>query len=67
MFKKYAGILLLFLCFSGIELQDYGCEVMFPKINIIPTDHEDVHDFNSLDRNTQQQLLDIINQDTFSK
>nr|XP_014285368.1 phosphatidylinositol 4-phosphate 3-kinase C2 domain-containing subunit beta isoform X2 [Halyomorpha halys] len=50
----------------GIELQDYGCDIKFPKIEIHPIPPDGVYDFCSLDLNTQQQLLEIISQDTFS-
>ena len=51
----------------GIELQDYGCDVIFTKVETQPSPPEGFYDFCSLDVNTQQQLLEIINQDTFSK
>lgn len=52
----------------GVELPDYGGTVMFPNggssetVITAPT-----YDFESLDHNTQQQLLDIIDQDTFTR
>ncbi|KAK9497814.1 hypothetical protein O3M35_003734 [Rhynocoris fuscipes] len=52
----------------GVELADYGAEIKFPSIDVkcSMTETYEPDDFYSLDRNTQQQLLDIINQDTFS-
>ncbi|XP_039295233.1 phosphatidylinositol 4-phosphate 3-kinase C2 domain-containing subunit beta isoform X3 [Nilaparvata lugens] len=52
----------------GVELPDYGGRIMFPPINSdmeIASGFND-HDFDSLDHNTQQQLNDIVAQDTFS-
>ncbi|KAJ1529587.1 hypothetical protein ONE63_006357 [Megalurothrips usitatus] len=52
----------------GVELPDYGGTVMFPSANSggsvanAPT-----YDFGSLDSNTQNQLMDIIDQDTFTR
>ncbi|KAL1110477.1 hypothetical protein AAG570_008005 [Ranatra chinensis] len=55
------------LLFTGIELPDYGGEISFPPfcgdINDLAPE---VCDFNSLDSNTQQQLIEILEQDTFS-
>lgn len=50
----------------GIELPDYGGDIKFPHIDLKPEKYK-CEDFESLDPNTQQQLLDIIDQDTFSK
>ncbi|CAB3363263.1 Hypothetical predicted protein [Cloeon dipterum] len=48
----------------GVELPDWGCQVQFP---ISVTDVETpVLDFNSLDEGTQEQLLVIAEQDTFT-
>ncbi|XP_073999097.1 phosphatidylinositol-4-phosphate 3-kinase catalytic subunit Pi3K68D [Rhodnius prolixus] len=49
----------------GIELPDYGGDIKFPHIDLKPEKYK-CEDFESLDPNTQQQLLDIIDQDTFS-
>ncbi|RZF38830.1 hypothetical protein LSTR_LSTR000533 [Laodelphax striatellus] len=52
----------------GIELPDYGGRIIFPPINRdmdLASGFND-HDFDSLDHNTQQQLNDIVAQDTFS-
>lgn len=52
----------------GLELPDYGGTLVFPStrnketVVTAPT-----YDFDSLDQNTQQQLLDIIGQDTFTR
>uniref|UniRef100_A0A1B6CT28 Uncharacterized protein n=3 Tax=Clastoptera arizonana TaxID=38151 RepID=A0A1B6CT28_9HEMI len=52
----------------GVELPDYGGQVMFPPlVKETETTSSAVFDFNSLDHNTQQQLLDITEQDTFTK
>lgn len=49
----------------GLELPDYGGRVVFPT-ELRNYDVESL-DFNSLDRNTQELLIDITQQDTFSR
>ncbi|XP_043472101.1 phosphatidylinositol 4-phosphate 3-kinase C2 domain-containing subunit beta [Leptopilina heterotoma] len=49
----------------GLELPDYGGKVLFPS-ELRDHDIESL-DFNSLDQNTQELLLDITQQDTFSR
>nr|XP_050846088.1 phosphatidylinositol 4-phosphate 3-kinase C2 domain-containing subunit beta isoform X2 [Vespula vulgaris] len=49
----------------GLELPDYGGKVLFPT-ELRDHDVESL-DFNSLDQNTQELLLDITQQDTFSR
>lgn len=49
----------------GLELPDYGGKVLFPT-ELRDYDVESL-DFNSLDQNTQQLLIDITQQNTFSK
>lgn len=50
----------------GVELPDWGTQVIFPPINIEDQDTP-MLDFNSLDEGTQEQLLVIAEQDTFTK
>lgn len=50
----------------GVELPDWGTQVIFPPINIEDQDTP-VLDFSSLDEGTQEQLLVIAEQDTFTK
>ncbi|XP_076040725.1 phosphatidylinositol-4-phosphate 3-kinase catalytic subunit Pi3K68D isoform X2 [Oratosquilla oratoria] len=47
----------------SLELTDYGGEILFPKIEPIPPQHTD---FGTLGHSTQQQLMDIIEQDIFT-
>ncbi|XP_012279784.1 phosphatidylinositol 4-phosphate 3-kinase C2 domain-containing subunit beta isoform X2 [Orussus abietinus] len=49
----------------GLELPDYGGKVLFPT-ELRDHDVESL-DFNSLDQNTQELLIDITQQDTFSR
>lgn len=49
----------------GLELPDYGGRVLFPT-ELRDHDVESL-DFNSLDQNTQELLIDITQQDTFSR
>ncbi|XP_043267002.1 phosphatidylinositol 4-phosphate 3-kinase C2 domain-containing subunit beta isoform X2 [Venturia canescens] len=49
----------------GIELPDYGGRVVFPK-ELRDHDVESL-DINSLDQNTKELLIDITQQDTFSR
>ncbi|XP_058806071.1 phosphatidylinositol 4-phosphate 3-kinase C2 domain-containing subunit beta isoform X2 [Phymastichus coffea] len=49
----------------GLELPDYGGKVLFPT-ELRDHDIESL-DFNSLDQNTQELLLYITEQDTFSR
>jgi len=49
----------------GLELPDYGGKVLFPT-ELKDYDVESL-DFNSLDQNTQELLIDITQQDTFSR
>ncbi|XP_072757955.1 phosphatidylinositol 4-phosphate 3-kinase C2 domain-containing subunit beta isoform X8 [Anoplolepis gracilipes] len=49
----------------GLELPDYGGKVLFPT-ELRDFDVESL-DFNSLDQNTQELLIDITQQDTFSR
>lgn len=49
----------------GLELPDYGGKVLFPT-ELRDYDVESL-DFNSLDQNTQELLIDITQQDTFSR
>ncbi|XP_024085910.1 phosphatidylinositol 4-phosphate 3-kinase C2 domain-containing subunit alpha isoform X2 [Cimex lectularius] len=51
----------------GIELPDYGGQIKFPQIEKVNNNKQTFQDFNSLDINTQQQLLDIIHQDSFTR
>lgn len=52
----------------GVELPEYGGRVVFPPLlkDMEPISGA-VYDFNSLDHNTQHQLLDITEQDTFTR
>ncbi|XP_033209286.1 phosphatidylinositol 4-phosphate 3-kinase C2 domain-containing subunit beta isoform X2 [Belonocnema kinseyi] len=50
----------------GLELPDYGGKVLFPSAELEDHNVESL-DFNSLDQNTQELLLDITQQDTFSR
>lgn len=56
------------LLFTDIEIPCYSSHVRFPIIekDIRPVKKEK-YDFNSLDRNTQDQLLEIVEQDTFTR
>ncbi|XP_076289347.1 phosphatidylinositol-4-phosphate 3-kinase catalytic subunit Pi3K68D isoform X2 [Lasioglossum baleicum] len=49
----------------GLELPDYGGKVLFPT-ELRDYDVESL-DFNSLDQNTQELLIDITQQTTFSR
>lgn len=52
----------------GIEIQEFDSRIIFPPT--FQDDHiikSDRFDFTSLDLNTQEQLLDIIYQDTFTR
>lgn len=49
----------------GVEFPDYGGRVLFPT-ELRDYDGESL-DFNSLDQNTQELLLEISQQDTFSR
>jgi hypothetical protein len=52
----------------GIEIQEFDSRIIFPPT--FQDDHiikSDKFDFTSLDLNTQEQLLDIIYQDTFTR
>jgi phosphatidylinositol-4-phosphate 3-kinase len=49
----------------GITLQEWGSQVQFP--NTIEDYETPVLDFSSLDEGTQEQLLVIAEQDTFTK
>ncbi|XP_012237472.1 phosphatidylinositol 4-phosphate 3-kinase C2 domain-containing subunit beta isoform X1 [Bombus vosnesenskii] len=49
----------------GVELPDYGGRVLFPT-ELRDYDVESL-DFNSLDQNTQELLIDITQQTTFSR
>ncbi|XP_011630891.1 phosphatidylinositol 4-phosphate 3-kinase C2 domain-containing subunit beta isoform X2 [Pogonomyrmex barbatus] len=49
----------------GVELPDYGGKVLFP--NSLRDYNVESLDFNSLDQNTQELLIDITQQDTFSR
>lgn len=49
----------------GLELPDYGGKVLFPT-ELRDYDIESL-DFNSLDKNTQELLTYITEQDTFSR
>lgn len=51
----------------GIELPDYGGKVLFPNSSELRDYDVDSLDFNSLDQNTQELLVDITQQDTFSR
>lgn len=52
----------------GVEIQEFDSRIIFPPAfqddNVIKSDS---YDFTSLDLNTQEQLLDIIYQDTFTR
>lgn len=54
--------------FSGIEIQEFDFKIFFPPEfqdnHIIKSES---YDFTSLDLNTQEQLLHIIYQDTFTR
>ncbi|XP_011867449.1 PREDICTED: phosphatidylinositol 4-phosphate 3-kinase C2 domain-containing subunit beta isoform X4 [Vollenhovia emeryi] len=51
----------------GVELPDYGGKVLFPNSSELRDYDVDSLDFNSLDQNTQELLIDITQQDTFSR
>lgn len=56
----------------GLELPDYGGKVLFPTesrdYDMELRDYDmDSLDFNSLDQYTQELLIDITQQDTFSR
>lgn len=51
----------------GVELPDYGGKVLFPNSSELRDYDVDSLDFNSLDQNTQELLVDITQQDTFSR
>lgn len=56
------------LFFLGVEIQEFDSRIIFPPA--FQDDHvikSDSYDFTSLDLNTQEQLLDIIYQDTFTR
>lgn len=54
--------------FLGVEIQEFDSRILFPPAfqdnRIIKSGS---YDFNSLDLNTQEQLLNIIYQDTFTR
>ncbi|CAH0389985.1 unnamed protein product [Bemisia tabaci] len=50
----------------GIELPDYGANIVFPELPEIPLINPSDFDFQSLDFNTQQQLT-VIEQDIFTR
>jgi hypothetical protein len=60
------------LLLSGVELPDLGGRVVFPsQVNQSEKMTSEAHsapphEWTSLDPNTQQQLLNIIEQDTFT-
>jgi hypothetical protein len=62
-----------FFMFAGIELPDLGARIVFPpntsksEENFSQVHLGSFNDWKSLDPNTQQQLLNIIEQDTFSR
>lgn len=62
-----ANIYFCNVCLSGVELPDYGGTIMFPSKGISKNLPAPTYDFESLDENTQDQLLQIINQDTFTR
>lgn len=49
-----------------ISLPDYGGNVVFPKLSDSAT-KAPMYEFGSLDKNTQQQLIDHIEQDPYAK
>ncbi|XP_071564109.1 phosphatidylinositol 4-phosphate 3-kinase C2 domain-containing subunit beta isoform X3 [Temnothorax nylanderi] len=51
----------------GVELPDYGGKVLFPNSSELRDYDVESLDFNSLDQNTQELLIDITQQDTFSR
>lgn len=51
--------------FTGIELPEWGSQVQFPPE--VEDYHSPMQDFSSLDDGTQEQLLVIAEQDTFTK
>jgi len=58
----------MILPFLGIEIQEFDFKILFPPEfqdnHIIKSEN---FDFTSLDLNTQEQLLHIIYQDTFTR
>ncbi|XP_026466110.1 phosphatidylinositol 4-phosphate 3-kinase C2 domain-containing subunit beta isoform X2 [Ctenocephalides felis] len=50
----------------GIEIPEYGGNVSFPD-TVMRTPPHPFCDFRSLDDNTQHELLEIVEQDTFSR
>ncbi|XP_065206609.1 phosphatidylinositol 4-phosphate 3-kinase C2 domain-containing subunit beta isoform X2 [Planococcus citri] len=52
----------------NVEFPCYSSHVKFPHIaKDIHTVSKDMYDFNSLDRNTQEQLLQMVEQDVFNR
>ncbi|XP_050532896.1 phosphatidylinositol 4-phosphate 3-kinase C2 domain-containing subunit beta isoform X2 [Daktulosphaira vitifoliae] len=52
----------------SVEVQEFDSRIIFPSINRDYNPNiNDSFDFTSLDINTQEQLLDIIYQDTFTR
>lgn len=73
LFVTYHGFCYFIIVISGVELPDLGGRVVFPpEVNRSEKMKSDahvapLHEWTSLDPNTQQQLLNIIEQDTFTK
>jgi len=58
----------MFLLFLGIEIQEFDFKILFPpKFQDNHMIKSESFDFTSLDLNTQEQLLHIIYQDTFTR
>ncbi|XP_050441435.1 phosphatidylinositol 4-phosphate 3-kinase C2 domain-containing subunit beta isoform X2 [Adelges cooleyi] len=51
----------------SVDIQEFDSTIMFPVFQDSNQIVNDRFDFNSLDLNTQEQLLDIIYQDTFTR
>lgn len=65
---QYLRFLWLKFSFTGVEIQEFDSRVLFPPaFEDNPLIKSDSYDFNSLDLNTQEQLLNIIYQDMFTR
>lgn len=54
--------------YPDVEFPCYSSHVKFPHIDKdVHTVQREMYDFNSLDQNTQDLLLQIIEQDTFTR
>jgi len=49
---------------TALEFNDFGVEIPFPEIPVFTAVP---HDFNTLDKNTQTQLKDYIENSTFTR